>query len=86
MGYLQANALHDAGDITARDMGQLDSIRGNPLADPEVEVIDGTGFDPDEDFAGAWGGIWDVSVFKNVRTAVSPENDCFHALNSSIAE
>ena len=59
-------------------MRKRDRVIGNTLADPNVQVIQRTGFDPDQDFPGRkrWGR--NVLTRELFRAAVSMEGDCFH--------
>ena len=59
-------------------MRKRDRVIGYPLTDPNIQVIERTGFDPDKDFPGLKNG--DRNVFKRelFRAAVSIEGDGFH--------
>lgn len=51
---------------------------GKAAAHPEVEMIEGTGANADEDFVAAKLGLGDVGVVENGRVTVFLEDDRFH--------
>ena len=64
------------GNVAAQDVRQLDP--GESLADPEIEMIQGAGFDADQNlvFARLWVG--DIFVAKDFRPAKFMETNGFH--------
>jgi len=67
-----------AGDVAAGNMGEWDLEAGKAAAHPEVEMIEGTGVNADEDFAAAKLGLGDISVVENGRVTMFLEDDGFH--------
>jgi hypothetical protein len=50
------------------------------LAYPQVKVVHGAGFHPDEDLVFAWAGVGDVFIAEHFRSAELVNADGFHGL------
>ena len=61
-------------------MRKRDRVIGYPLTDPNIQVIERAGFDPDQDFPGLENRERNVFKRELFRTAVLMEGDGFHGL------
>jgi hypothetical protein len=67
-----------AGDIATGNVGQGDLQSGEAAADPEIEMIEGTGADADQDFVAAELRFGHVGETKNGGVPVFLEHNGFH--------
>src|SRR5216683_470720 len=77
-GYIRADLSDLAGDVAAGNVRQRNRHVGQTAPDPQVEVIQRTGFNAHEHLVRADGGVRCVRVPQDVRPAVLVKNDCFH--------
>jgi hypothetical protein len=73
-----ANLGDFAGDVAAGNVGEWNLEAGKAATHPEVEMIEGTGVNADEDFAAAKLRLGDVGVVENGRVTMFLEDDGFH--------
>ena len=65
-----------AGNVAAQDVRQLHP--GQPLAHPQIQVVQGAGFHPDQHLVFAQLRVGNVFVAQNFRTAEFVNADGFH--------
>ena len=75
-GDVLADLGNLSGNVRAQDVRQLHS--GQTFADPQIDVVQGAGFDPDENLVPARLGIGHIFVAQNFRTTEFMDADGFH--------
>ncbi len=65
-----------SGDVRSKDVRQIHS--GQSFANPQIDVVQGAGFDADQNLVLAWLGIRYVFVAQNLRTTEFMDANGFH--------
>jgi hypothetical protein len=75
---LGANFGDLAGDVAAGNVWKGNGNTRQAAPDPEVEVVESTGVDANQDFVGAQMRLIHIGVAKNARITMLVEDDGFH--------
>ncbi|MEK9285416.1 MULTISPECIES: hypothetical protein [unclassified Bradyrhizobium] len=75
--YLGAAPLHDAGDVSARSVGQAILLHGGILARPDLEIdgIDACRTDRDKDLTRVGAGLFEAIDAERVIVAEMMKSD-----------
>jgi hypothetical protein len=76
-GYIIAYGYNLASDVTAQNVRKVYSRKA--FAHPDIEMVQGAGFDPDQNLILPWLRVGDVLVAKNLWTSEFVDANGFHA-------
>jgi hypothetical protein len=72
------NRGHLAADVAARDVGKRYLDTGEPLAEPEVQVVQGARLNPHQDLVRGDLGVGDLLQLQNLASPMRVKANCLH--------
>jgi len=81
--HMRTDLLYHARYVRAEDMRKRHRIGGTALPDPDVEMVQGAGFDPHQHFIDADRRHRHLLILQLPRPAMFVEHHCIHASSKS---